>query len=601
MLKNTSLLPKLVLFIGAISMNMTTIILASTLGASSYEISVINAYPTLLWILILLTVICGFFAVTYCIFVKQIPSLCFGGLFLVFTCNLIILSLPIIRGYAFYGRTDAITHLGYTMDILSSGHISATNFYPIFHILASIISNITNLSPEVIIISFPSLFYLLFLCGIYLLATKITSNFNHTLLIVIFGLPLLNTIYSSQFYIGALSFMIFPILLALRIQENPRRSIQNTIILIILLYLVPFIHPFTSVYLFVTFVLFEVVLFMFKRILGFKESSLKISLTPALILFSTFFLWFSSFVIFRNAVKELADLLFGEVSEQYLYTYQTALSKANFSVYDSIELLIKLYGHQLIYLTLSFLAILYIINKVILYRDQVSIVEIFMASLFIISFVLFITLLFGHTVSTNPFRESVIMLQSSMILNGLVLYEWIFNQRRKKSNFPKNTAVYLVALVLIISAGIGIFNVHSSPFVKAANPQCTYCEFAGGEWLYQKGNTLTKDTYNYETIFVLSSQLGWRLAYSTLGYEVGHKVRFDSPPPHFESQSENWFGSNENDIFLVLTDYDKKYYSDLWPSEGSFNSLDFKNLDNLPLSTIYSNDGFKVYIYEGDK
>ncbi|MDP2218010.1 MAG: hypothetical protein Q8J68_12075, partial [Methanolobus sp.] len=61
----------------------------------------------------------------------------------------IVLTFPQLIKYAFYGRGDIPTHLGYTIDILESG--STISIYPFDKILVSIISLFTGISERIII------------------------------------------------------------------------------------------------------------------------------------------------------------------------------------------------------------------------------------------------------------------------------------------------------------------------------------------------------------------------------------------------------------------------------------------------------------------
>ena len=54
--------------------------------------------------------------------------------------------LPQLTGYAFVASSDHLTHLGYVLDIMQTGHFSSRNVYPITHILISQIFFLTGIS-----------------------------------------------------------------------------------------------------------------------------------------------------------------------------------------------------------------------------------------------------------------------------------------------------------------------------------------------------------------------------------------------------------------------------------------------------------------------
>jgi len=87
------------------------------------------------------------------------------------TCVLFVIgSLPLLRSYEFFGRFDALNHLGLLNEMLAGGSANTT-IYPGSHLLATTIVRITGLSPRVALLLLVPVFLLLFSLGIYSIAT----------------------------------------------------------------------------------------------------------------------------------------------------------------------------------------------------------------------------------------------------------------------------------------------------------------------------------------------------------------------------------------------------------------------------------------------
>ncbi|WP_231188976.1 hypothetical protein [Haladaptatus sp. DYF46] len=151
---------KVALLIGFLSLTISALI-AHRNPAKSYELSIYQATPVAFWIGVSIAIF-----IAAILAFRTIGSLRHLALILSGTCILTVVSLPIIRGYYFFGHGDALTHLGWAREI-STGSMDPTELlYPGIHTISVIISTATgvplNRALLLTVISFV-LLYLLFL------------------------------------------------------------------------------------------------------------------------------------------------------------------------------------------------------------------------------------------------------------------------------------------------------------------------------------------------------------------------------------------------------------------------------------------------------
>ena len=122
--------------------------------ATGYEASIYSATPRLFWVANVLNLIIGLGIIVHQITYKnnrRESKLWIIGFVLVFLTFAAVLSLWIIRGYALLGEGDPLTHLGVIRNIISTGHMESSNYYPITHIYLAQLSEISNISPNILL------------------------------------------------------------------------------------------------------------------------------------------------------------------------------------------------------------------------------------------------------------------------------------------------------------------------------------------------------------------------------------------------------------------------------------------------------------------
>lgn len=126
--------------------------------ATAYELSIYRATPPTFWIA------CGV-ALTIAVAVavsSDGSGLTPAALFLAGTSLLAVTSLPVVRGYYFYGLGDALTHLGWARE-LAGGASPFDLFYPASHLIAGAVATLgydVRYAMLLVVVVFTLLFFL---------------------------------------------------------------------------------------------------------------------------------------------------------------------------------------------------------------------------------------------------------------------------------------------------------------------------------------------------------------------------------------------------------------------------------------------------------
>ena len=571
------------------------IIIARTHPASGYEISIYDAYPWYFWVFIIASIACGICILVHQAFAEQRSNWWSMGLFIIIFTNLIIFLLPIFRGYFISNVGDEVTHLGLIKDIALTGNIGRTNYYPISHILSISLSYISGLNSRLIIKIIPAIFYLIYIGGLYLLAKVIGEKFGQVLLVMAFGSVLLFTYFNIVFLPTQFFLCLIPLILMLLLGKivSPNR-LEYTIVFIILLLPMPFLHPLGSVFLILLFLLFELSIlihhFLLRR--GYVQSATisypsKTALIPALVVFIIFFMWFSVFALFRTAAARAYEWFVYGHGTPPVETMVEQLRMAGFTILDFMDLLIKNYGHDLIYILLSFIAIFIILRKLRL-RNSLRIEEIFLSLFFLIFSVFYIQTVLGAFIYTGrSLRIYCWPLMASTVLNGIVFHEWISKLRGKRFKI----CISLLTIIIIIAAIIGVFSVYPSPHLKVGNLQVTEMDFDGMEWFFEHKNS--DRTFYFD-------QLPFRAPHALFGCDAPKPKtvgRFYQVPQHLGYEANKTLAySFKYDAYIVLSERVKAIKTKLWPDIGGYTLSDLYRLSSDPaVDKIYFNGELEIW------
>jgi hypothetical protein len=141
---------------------LVAVVVAHGTPATGYELSLYGATPSLVWLGLGLAFAVG---AALSLLGPQESRVYDGALLLIGSSALTVFSLPIIRGYAFYGRGDALSHLGWATEIGAGALDSGNLLYPGIHTATVFVESVTGVQMSmanmyVVLFLFPVLFLL---------------------------------------------------------------------------------------------------------------------------------------------------------------------------------------------------------------------------------------------------------------------------------------------------------------------------------------------------------------------------------------------------------------------------------------------------------
>lgn len=609
-MRSSSRIDITIILIAFIFIISSQIIIADTPPAAGYEISLYEAYPFYFWIFILAALSCGLYLLVNHAFSNHLSKWWMFGLIIPIYTNLLILLLPFFRGYATLGRYDVLSHIGYIRDILHTGYFSSpelklVNHYPAIHIIGANLSYLTGLAPERLAEIFPGLFTLFYIVSIHILARNIATRWGETLLITAFGSLLLFKHGNLMLAPSIICFYMLPFnLFLINKRLSSHRGLEFSIILVLILLMIPFLHPGEgTIFLFLIILCLEISRLIYigsnQRVgnnvsKAFTSQSLKIT-NPELILIITWFSWFSSYSIFAGTIRSVWDFLTKEIGTTTAMEYGTIIAKANLTPLVIFQLLFNMYGQALVYFIVSLLIIMMFLRKLPLSLGRVSRMQFTYSLLFITFGILMFVAFFSKTIWVEYNREMIYVIFAASILNGLGLYK-LFHSSHKK------IGIVCVMLILLISATFGLFNTFPSPNVRESNSQVTIMELTGMEHFL-----------DHREVSLLIDNLGvnqMRFADSICGHhEPSINIRYleTNPFDHFGYEMNESYGqSYTEDRYFLESKLSRISYPEIFPDYRHlwrFTPEDFYYLDNndTSASRIYCNGEFWAYHIDGRK
>jgi len=577
--------------------------IAITPPATGYELDIYKAYPTYFWSFLIASLACGICILVRHAFFGGKSSWWLIGLLVVIFSNLIILTLPAFRGYAMFGREDALSHLGFMKDILITGHIGE-NYYPMIHILGVSILDIAGLSSRAVSVLTCALFSIIYIINIYLLASIISRNRGQAILVTAFASPMIYSYFHLDLHPSFSSVFMIPLLLYLyhRREKFSFDKVQWAILALILAFHIVFHHPITGLFVVAMFLSFGLSSILHRLAASYKKSGLAETTWLgrnygglSLIMFISFFMWYFSSVSIGQTFKKVWEWLFHQVGYSTYQEYVQVLGHTTASPSEIAKYLLNNYGAIFIYFLVSLVALIFILKWSLSKRKKVDAVIFTYGILTIVAGLSALFFYLGFFQPLNIFRGAVFLILMSVILNGLVVYELAGEESFSPTG---KVIIAFTALVIIGAAIVGVLNVYRSPRIELWNEQVTRYEIEGTSWLigHNDGQTPIQSflvkVYRFKDL-----ELGCQQPSNAI-------VNQGPIPPHFgydinDSAAET-FGFQ--DRYLVTSEIDIKYPMSFpeYRRHYQYTEGDFAELNSdSTVSKIYANGELEVWeVYE---
>jgi hypothetical protein len=542
--------------------SVAIVILALT-PVNMYELSIYRSTSPVFWIAIVFGMINGGFLLFR--FYDSKNKMWAIGIFELVLCYILLSSIYLLRGSFFLGRADSLSYVGYSIDIIDQGFIPGYNFYPIFTILISSISEITGLPVIWITQLIPPFFLIIYTLSIFCWAKSLSNIHLFVASMMLASVPIFFAGFMPPLFYESCAVLVIPFFFY-SLQKGASGDIRFRAITYVLLLFFVLAHQLVAIGI----LLFLVIIFLVERrvLQSSKLVSIPLVLFTFVILFAWIFIQPSLALGFINTFEQMIGIQGGGT------TFGNAQGLASkVGILSTIQALLISTIDDIAFLVLSFLAGIALWKKAF----RTNPISIYFFCLLGGSIMLLI-LVFFTLAHSSPFR--LVNLNFTMILTIPLVGYFLYQQRDKGHRLKTG----LIIVIIIISIFSSTASFYLDPIVLEANGTVTTSEISGNNWLISFQN-------EQNSTFVLLSH-PYRFADMLYGtkYNAEHPNLFTGemdPGDHFIlplSSNHTYDGD-----YLILTSYAEEGYTKVWSSYGRFDSNDFNAVENsMVISKIYN-------------
>lgn len=440
-------------------------------GPTSYEVSIYNAFPRILWVNFILIDVLALFWVLFDS-KNGHRAIMIGILFL---NQLTILLLPLFRGYFIYGRFDVLEHLGRVKDILLTGNIGSGNFYPIMHILIAEIRTVAGVSLNSQTVWLPAFFWSILLMGYFVFVSNFTSDTNlgklSSLIWVFFPLGYWHSSMVGNMFSFEFMFLILGVWFSSI--ARAKKYLLTTIMYTMLV----FFHPLTSMYLLMIFATLDLTTYYMSNAKSGRDYFTRGLGTIVAIVWVV---WYLSFERTKYPLRKFLFSLVGliERKNSAFLMYISNVEKYNIPLLRIAKFSLYRYWGVVLVGGLALVTIVELLSFIRTKRkDKID--------LKIVIFVLFV-FLFATWSMVNIFVKIVNFERSlRYVIAFSVPLASMRIHRVEKFEVSRKKVIGLVVIILLFSY-FGSFTIHRSPLSGQLNFQVTAGEYYGMGWWFDR-------------------------------------------------------------------------------------------------------------------
>jgi len=492
---------------------------------------------------------------------------------------------------------DPAGHLGYIQNLIASGHVAASNFYPITHIYLAQLSLVSNLDPIIWLKWVPAYSALVGMAFMYFLAKSILPDKRQVILAAVAGTALIGGWYLNLTP-NHLSNLLFPLALYLLVRSFIPGTLPWKILFLVMVFLFPAFHPIPAIALLV--VVWTISLprkvfpFFGKKTTGFADSQFRFNTSVSILLLVFTITWLSSFYLWDSMVQHIHTLVTEGTPETYFSTLVTEAQYTAGYGYSVTELFFKVYGGVALYIIFALAAIPILLKKIAINGELTRLVALY-GPLAVCA--LTIVVLYLTRMGWGPLRLLIYVAMLCTIFAGFTLFEFM-RRAASHSSWRAKIAALVVAILLLAVSVNGILAVYASPYRLAPSEQATRTEIEGMDFfLHRKDagiSTLRQSipVHRFAGFLMTPEEISKRDDVS--------KYRFqESPPLHFGYDEHSMLGeSYDKDTYMIVNEQDRRRYMDVYPrmAELRWSTDDFTKLENDPsIDKLYANGGFDCW------
>jgi hypothetical protein len=588
---------KLLLAVGAAATAIALVFVAADPKATSYELSVYDAYPLPFWFLVLVATFFGQLVIFESGYADRWHRYWKWGLALVLGINAVLLLLPALR-YELFARGDMLTYIGMIRRIGDLGAVPRTNYYPNVHLLALTVSYATGIAPSTVINVLPPVASLFYIVSLYPLLNVVFGGSRKVLFVLPFSSLLLFSGEHVFFHPSVFAFMTLPFAFYLLFRSyGGRATTRFRAALLVVVVAVTFYHPVVTVFFVGMLGLLWLSVVASKRLASADTMTRRSPLVVAVLAFVLFFAWYYSFESIIGSTLIIVYTLMG-VSEgsSQLGNIASVFSRTTPAVSDIALVGIYTYGLVGAIIGLAFVFVGYYAVLVARGQRRFDPIEAFLAGTLCV-FTFGAAVAFAVDVTIGFYRVVRYARFVGVVLVGAGFYTLF---RRIDADVAARYLRPVVYLSLFAFAFLSVFYLYSSPLSNGSNLQITEAEVEGMEW-----------TFEHRNRSLAIDQLGisqYRMStYENL--EETENIRFELPPPpdHFDyanASAEDLPSSAAADRrYLVTTELGRVSNPRLYPSYREFwrhSPQDFDRLERKPsVGHVYDDGTLDLYVISG--
>lgn len=550
-----------------------SIVAVANTPVKGYELSVYESTPLIFWIAIILGTING--GALLLRYLGSRSKIWIAGLAEIILCNMLIVSLYLLRGSFYIDRGDGLSYIGYSIDLINAGFLPGMNFYPIMTILISSTTEITGIPVFWVAQLFPSFFLIIYTLSIFCWAKAI---FNRSLFIAsmmfaslpIFFAWFMPALYYQSFCVMALPLFFYTLRRGVSEESGDVRFRLLTFLLLIFFALA---HQLVAMGL----MLFMVIIFINET--RTSQSSKSVSIPLISFLLVILFVWIFTQASLVQSITVAYQQIVGASSEVTAIGEAQGLA-SKLGLLSTMMSLLLCTIDDLIFLLLSIF-----VGAVIWRRSsQPSTLAAYFVCL-LGGFAMMLALMLSTHIH-NPIR--LVNLNFGMVfaipLVGYLLYTLRVNRARIRAGL----VIGLVLLCVVTCTS----SIYLDPSTQNPNGTTTISEISGYNW-YLSSDMEQKGTFSILTGPTRFADLLYGNDYTVKYFGPSSKVL--SPGDHFVNITDK--DSSPYGDYVTVSKYDRVAYTQVWKTIDRYNNEDFWMLDSsTAVSKIYSSPGLACYV-----
>lgn len=580
-----------VALVGVIFLIGAVVVVISIPPATGYELSLYDVYPWYFWGLVTGAAVAGAFVIFGSVQTQKDRSWVLGLATMLLTSALVLL-MPQVRGYMMYGRADQMSHVGFVLDIVSTGGF-ISNIYPSTHLLILAVADATGTEPSSIAMVVPVIFSGVYFGGMFYLIVRLFRSRAR----ILFGLPfvvlpVLREAHTS-FRPFDLSLMLIPLLLYTFVKSQRHPTPSNRTALVIILISLLLYHPLTALFVIGIFLIYSVA-----RYTTLPDGEQATPTTIFSLSAAVFVAWYTNFAGIIIRFNGIYQTLFGqETGATLIGTYTGTVEETSPALIDLIRVATFKYGIEFALFALGFIFI--VVSLILMRKDKAemsSYLKMLAATMAGLSIA-------GVAVLTlpliiEPIRPWQIAKMCAVILIGQLFYllwekiSWNEFSVDLADVFQVSLSVIMVFVVVLLT-----LSVYPSPLGSGTNNQVTEMEIEGSKWMTENGRTAgayTQFGINYRRFY----------EYQNGVISASNRLKRVRLPAHFNYTSYSHLGhSFMNETYLTITQKGRVLYPGVhpkYPENWKFTPEDFQQLErDSTVARVYTSGDYDQYLING--